>query len=298
MNGSWSSLYKEEDWWAVWVGFILLLGALLKWIPAIPKVGSWTNNPLKAFLIVKDGVVTGNVFLNLLLLMIGMGLVTALAIAVMRTVPLKQYLAGFAVIFILSTFAYWVAHQTNIKYWGLSYAMWALLVGLLISNTVGVPKWLLAGARTELFIKIGLVLLGAEILFKKILALGMPGLMVAWIVTPIVVIFMYKFAISGLKMKNKELAIIIAAATSVCGVSAAIATAAACRAKKEDLTLAVGMTLIFTVLMMIFMPMGIKLIGMNHILGGAAAPSIPPAPSSRPAPCSGRRRKKSRPWSK
>jgi uncharacterized integral membrane protein (TIGR00698 family) len=147
--------------------------------------------------------------------------------------------------------------------------MWALLVGLLISNTIGTPGWLKAGAKTELFIKIGLVLMGAEILFKKILSLGAPGLMVAWIVTPVVIIFMFIFAVRFLKMKNKSLAIIIAAATSVCGVSAAIAAAAASCAKKEDLTLAVGMTLIFTVLMMFFMPLAIQFVGMNDILGAA-----------------------------
>lgn len=138
-----------------------------------------------------------------------------------------------------------------------------------MSITIGTPSWIKPGINTELFIKIGLVLLGAEILFKKILSLGVPGLMVAWIVTPIVIIFMYMFAVRVLKMKNKNLAIIIASATSVCGVSAAIAAAAASRAKKEDLTLAVGMTLIFTVLMMFFMPLFIKFIGMNKILGAA-----------------------------
>jgi uncharacterized integral membrane protein (TIGR00698 family) len=147
--------------------------------------------------------------------------------------------------------------------------LWALLVGLLISNTIGTPGWLRPGAKTEMFIKTGLVLLGAEILFKKIISMGMPGLIVAWLVTPTVVIFMFMFANRVLKMRNKKLAIIVASATSVCGVSAAIAAAAACRAKKEDLTLAVGMTLIFTVLMMFFMPLGIKWIGMNHVLGAA-----------------------------
>ena len=63
--------------------------------------------------------------------------------------------------------------------------------------------------------------------------------------------------------------IIIAAATSVCGVSAAIAAAAASGAKKEELTMGVGMTLIFTVLMMIFMPMVINSVGMGDVLGGA-----------------------------
>jgi uncharacterized integral membrane protein (TIGR00698 family) len=120
-----------------------------------------------------------------------------------------------------------------------------------------------------MYIKTGLVLLGAEILFGKILELGAPGLFVAWLVTPTVIIFMYFFGTRLLKVASKGLVIIVAAATSVCGVSAAIATAAACKAKKEELTLAVGMTLIFTVLMMIFMPIGIKMVGMSEIVGGA-----------------------------
>jgi uncharacterized integral membrane protein (TIGR00698 family) len=264
-----SSLWKNEDWWAVWIGFIIIIGSLLKLIPKIPKLSKWSQSPLDAFLVIKDGAVSGNIFLPLLILMVFLSILTAIGIAFMKTEKISKYIAGFVGVFILSIIAYWIASQTNIKYWGLSYAMWALLVGLLISNTIGTPGWLKAGAKTELFIKIGLVLLGAEILFKKIISLGPPGLMVAWIVTPLVVIFMFKFGKSVLKMKNLHLIIIIACATSVCGVSAAIAAAAACCAKKEDLTLAVGMTLIFTVLMMFFMPLGIKYIGMNDVLGAA-----------------------------
>lgn len=264
-----NSLWKNEDYWAIWFGFAIMLGGILHWIPKIPKVGSWSSNPLDAFTVVRDGVVTGTTLGPLFLLMVGMAVLTAIGVAFMKTDKLWKYLAGFVGVFILSCIAYWLAHQTNVKYWGLSYAMWALLVGLLISNTVGTPGWLRAGAKTELFIKTGLVLLGCEVLFEKILSLGLPGLMVAWIVTPVVVIFMWLFGTKRLKMKNKKLVMIIAAATSVCGVSAAIAASAACRSKKEDLTLAVGMTLIFTVLMMFFMPLGIKALGMNAILGAA-----------------------------
>ena len=59
---------------------------------------------------------------------------------------------------------------------------------------------------------------------------------------------------------------------SVCGVSAAIATAAACKAKKEELTLAVGLSLVFTSIMMIVMPAIIKStfpVDKQLILGGA-----------------------------
>jgi len=269
MKNGLSALWKEEDWWAVWIGFVIIIAALLQSVPKVPKIANWSGDPMAAFQVIKDGAVVSEIWIPLVILMFALAVLTSIAIGVMKTERAGRYLLGFLGVFILAVISYWIANQVNIKYWGLSYAMWALLVGLLISNTIGTPGWLKAGARTELFIKIGLVLMGAEILFKKILSLGVPGLMVAWIVTPIVIIFMFIFAVRFLKMKNKSLAIIIAAATSVCGVSAAIAAAAASRAKKEDLTLAVGMTLIFTVLMMFFMPLAIQFVGMNDILGAA-----------------------------
>lgn len=264
-----SALWKKEDWWAIWLGFGIIAFALLQIVDRVPKVGKWVSDPIAAFTIVKGGVVTGNLVLPLIILGLSLAVATTIAMAFMKTEKLGKYFFGFIGIFILACLAYWIANQVNVKYWGLSYAMWALLVGLLISNTIGTPSWLKSGAKTEFFIKTGLVLLGCEVLFKKIMSLGVPGLMVAWIVTPTVVIFMYLFGTKTLKMVSKPLVMIIACATSVCGVSAAIAAAAATRAKKEDLTLAVGMTLIFTVLMMFFMPLAIKYVGMSPILGAA-----------------------------
>jgi len=211
---------------------------------------------------------SASIILPLLVTMIGVMLLTAIGIWSMGQNTIKYALA-FLAIFILSMISFTIANQYTIKAYGLSYAAWALAFGLLISNTVGTPKWLKPGIRTEMYIKTGLVLLGAEILFGKILSIGVPGLMVAWLVTPTVIIFMWLFGTRVLKIASKSLVIIIAAATSVCGVSAAIAVAAASRAKKEELTLAVGMTLIFTVLMMIFMPMFISAVGIGPVLGGA-----------------------------
>jgi uncharacterized membrane protein YadS len=193
---------------------------------------------------------------------------TAVGVAVMGE-SARRYATAFIVIVVLAVLSFLFANQAQIKAYGLGYAFWALVIGLIISNTVGTPGFLKPGVRTEMYIKTGLVLLGAEILFGKILSLGPPGLLVAWVVTPVVVIFMYFFGVRVLKMMSKSMVIIIAAATSVCGVSAAIAAAAASRAKKEELTLGVGMTLIFTVLMMIFMPLGIKAMGMGDVLGAA-----------------------------
>jgi uncharacterized membrane protein YadS len=56
---------------------------------------------------------------------------------------------------------------------------------------------------------------------------------------------------------------------SVCGVSAAIATGAACRAKKEEISLTIGLSLFFTVIMMVAMPPVIRALGLDPIVGGA-----------------------------
>ena len=195
-------------------------------------------------------------------------LITAVGIKFMGQDPMK-YAPAFLVVFAMAVVSFVFANFHLSKTYGLSYAAWALGIGLLISNTVKTPKWLLPGVRAEMYIKAGLVLLGAEILFGKIVSIGLPGLMVAWVVTPTVIIFMWFFGTRVLKMASKSLVMIIAAATSVCGVSAAIAVAGATRAKKEELTLGVGMTLIFTVIMMIFMPMFIHWVGMSEVIGGA-----------------------------
>jgi uncharacterized integral membrane protein (TIGR00698 family) len=204
----------------------------------------------------------------MLFTLIGILILTSIGIRSMHQ-RVGRYALAFVFIFILAGISFFFSKFYISKAYGLSYAAWALAIGLLISNTIGTPKWLKPAVKTEMFIKTGLVLLGAEILFGQIINVGLPGLMVAWLVTPTVIIFMWFFGTRVLRIVSKPLVIIIAAATSVCGVSAAIAAAAASRAKKEELTLAVGMTLIFTVLMMIFMPMFIHGIGMGEVLGGA-----------------------------
>ena len=183
--------------------------------------------------------------------------------------PFGPYVKGFVLVFALSVGSFVLAGQATAKIWGIGEAAWAIALGLLISNTIGTPAWVKSAVQTEYYIKTGLVLLGAEILFGKILSIGLPGIFVAWVVTPIVLVTTFIFGQKVLKIQSKTLNMTISADMSVCGVSAAIATAAACRAKKEELTLAVGLSLVFTAIMMIVMPAFIKFTGMPEVLGGA-----------------------------
>lgn len=72
-----------------------------------------------------------------------------------------------------------------------------------------------------------------------------------------------------MKIDNKPLVITLSTATSVCGTSAAIAVGASSKAKKTDLSLAVSISIIFTVIMMVFEPIIIRALGLGEVMGGA-----------------------------
>ncbi len=252
-------LIASEDWWAVWMAALLLAATAGGLIVAVPGVGRWSTLPFEGFAGREWG-----------LLALGLGLVSLTAAAVqVISRDGGRHAAAFAPLFALALLAYTFANQTEVRAAGFGYAFWALLIGLAIANTIGTPAWLRPAIRSELYIKTGLVLLGAEVLFGNILSLGLPGLFVAWLVTPVVIIFMYQFGTRILGITSRSLVIVIAAAASVCGVSAAIAVAAAARARKQELTLAVGMSLIFTVAMMVVMPVVVRTAGIDPVVGAA-----------------------------
>lgn len=181
----------------------------------------------------------------------------------------KGFLIAFPCLMGLAIFSYLMGEQQTMKHLGFGYPAWAIITGMLISNIIGTPKWIKPALETEYFIKTGLVLLGGELLFTKILAIGLPGIFVAWVVTPTVLVLSYIFGQKILKIPSKTLNMVISADMSVCGTSAAIAAASACKAKKEELTLSIGLSLLFTAVMMIVVPIIIKASGMPYILGGA-----------------------------
>ena len=272
----WSDLYKKEDWLSIWGAFLIISIAAVGVLTgaydfAAAKFAKWGfcagefSDPAKFKGLLS--IFTESVWAKL-------GLTFA-ALATVFTVGNKlegkkagKYLVAFTAFFALVCVVRVLSAELTFNRY-LEYAFWALLLGLAISNTVKTPEWLKPALRTEFYIKTGLVILGAQVLFSNIQKFGLYGLGIAWGVTPIVIIFMWWLGVKVLKIQNKPLVITIAAATSVCGTSAAIAAAAAAKAKKTDLAFAVGTSLIFTVLMMVGMPFFIKLVHIDPMVGGA-----------------------------
>lgn len=265
----------SEDHWAIVLGITVMCLALAAvmlrpnslagWFA---QPGKWNDWPLRSLI----GEDLRGPWLGSLVSIALIGVLGIVALWDRRTIGSGgrlEVVGGFLMLAALATAAFVMAGQEVLKQYGLEYVLWALLLGMMISNTVGVPGWLRGAVRGELFIKWGLVLLGAEVLLGKLIALGLPGIMVSWVVTPIVLVVTFWFGCRVLKIPSPSLVIVVAADMSVCGVSAAIATAAACRAKKEELSLAVSMSLLFTAVMMVAMPMAFRWAGVDDIVGGA-----------------------------
>lgn len=268
-----SDLLKKEDWLAVWIGFIVIaiacVSVLTGWFDfSALKFGTWhwwENVEEKKSLASQFG--NGTFWIKLLRTFLVTGILFGIGIK-LQGEKLSKFIPAYLVLFIICILVRMISAEFTLKMY-LEWAFWALLIGLLISNTVGTPEWLKPAIRTEFYIKTGLVIMGFSVLFSNIYKFAGYGLGIAWIVTPIVIIFMWWFGTKVLKLDNKPLVITLASATSVCGTSAAIATGAAAKAKKEDLSLAISISIIFTILMMVFEPMIIRWAGMNQMMGGA-----------------------------
>lgn len=235
----------HEDWTAVVLGGITILFSLLWFIIPTPSF-SW-----------KEGHdITDKILGSENLFMISTQFIYSFAIAVLGTLligkPVKNMLVVFPLLYILTVVAVALAGNSTIKSLNLEAVIFSLSIGLLISNTVPLPQWFRSALSTELFVKTGLVLLGTGVIFSDILKAGGLGLIQALAVVVSVWYFAY-WVCKKLKL-DEELTMMISSAVSICGVSAAIATAGAIQGDSKKLSYVISLVLIVAIPMMIFMP--------------------------------------------
>jgi len=178
-----------------------------------------------------------------------------------------KYIIGFPIVYALAWLSQFIAGNSTLNYWGLEYVIFALIIGLFISNVIGIPDWLREAVRTEYYIKTGLVILGAGILFFEIVQAGALGIVQALLV--VTVIWYACFWLSRKLRVDDEFAVILSTAVSICGVSAAIAACGAIQGDKKKLSYVTSLVLIVAVPMMVLMPWIVKAFGIPDIVGGA-----------------------------
>jgi uncharacterized membrane protein YadS len=250
---NWSSLYKKEDWWAVWIGLTIFALSLpsyfgvyiLGWIPVAKP---WTDITQALSTKVFDpwvGLLASFVFLALIMLPVNR----------FNGVKSKDWFKGFFVIF-LSAWIIWLLSNYSpiVKVIGsaeVGYVI-ALLAGIAITNLLRIPSWLKDSARGELFIKTAIVLLGAKILLTTFVTSAPTILAAAFLSFPVV--WIIAFFISKKIGLDKNFSATLSSGVGICGVSASIATAAAIEAPAIYSTVISSIIVIFSAIEIILMP--------------------------------------------
>jgi len=179
----------------------------------------------------------------------------------------RTYVVGFPVIYILGWAAQVIARNPQVASLGLEYVIFALILGLLIGNTIKLPSWLREAVRTDYYIKIGLVMFGAGVLFPEILQAGILGVVQALAV--ILVVWYGCFWIAKRLRIDDEFAVMLSTAVSICGVSAAIAACGAIQGDRKKLSYVTSLVLIVAVPMLVAMPWIVKQFHLPDAVGGA-----------------------------
>lgn len=187
------------------------------------------------------------------------------------------FIAGLALVVVLAFIARWAKIQVygaslpfGIPGKVLEYPLWAALIGLLfnwILKTVKAYDFLKPGFRTELFLKIGLVLLGAGISFKVIVTAA-AGAIIQGIIM-VTAVYFFSWWLGGKFGLPDTLRAVMSTAVSICGVSAAIASAGSVLAKKEEITYITALVIITALPLMVIAPLIAEAINLPEPVAGA-----------------------------
>jgi uncharacterized integral membrane protein (TIGR00698 family) len=179
----------------------------------------------------------------------------------------RAYVLGFPIVYGLGWLAQVIAANSRVASLGLEYVIFALIIGLVVGNAVVLPHWLKSAVRTDYYIKIGLVMFGAGILFQEILQAGARGLAQALMV--IAVVWYGCYWIARKLRVDEEFAVMLSTAVSICGVSAAIAACGAIQGDRRKLSYVTSLVLIVAIPMMVAMPWIARHFQIPDAVGGA-----------------------------
>ncbi len=261
----WNELYLKEDWWAIWLGLGIVIVAYLffanastiKWIAIKP--GKWANF---GQLTSHFGAHIGQYIAQFVL----WAIILSISIRAMGH-KLSEFLPSFIFIYAFSIIIFMIGAWDQAHHYNLEPPLVALILGMLISNFIGLPKWMDTGFRVEYYIKTGIVLLGATLPFTLIVWAGPVAIVQASIVS--IVTFLVIFFVAKSIGIDRRLAATLGAGGAVCGVSGAIAIAGAVSAKKEHAPIAITMVILWAIVMIFFLPLVSRALGLHTGVAGA-----------------------------
>jgi uncharacterized membrane protein YadS len=261
----WKELYLKEDWWAIWLGVGIVLvayllfvnGSSLSWIAVTPK--KWSAfDQLGADFVANIGRYVAQFVMWLVIFCISVRLMGH---------KLGEYIPSFIFVYLVSIVIIMIGAWDKASYYNLEPPLVALALGLLISNFVGLPKWMDTGFRVEYYIKTGIVLLGATLPFTLIIWAGPVAIFQASVISIATYLVIFY---TGKKMGlDRRLCATLGVGGAVCGVSAAIAAAGAVGAKKEHAPIAITMVIVWAIIMIFVLPLISRALGLSTGVAGA-----------------------------
>jgi len=266
----WKELYLKEDWWAVWLGFALMVLSILLF-----QAGS--SNILKALAINPGGLKCTSFAqladhfaqnAHLYLYQFVFWLVLFGATTAIMGAKLKEFVPAFIFLYVGSIIMFAIAGWANAAQFNLEAPLVALILGLIIANVFRLPAWMDSAFRVEYFIKTGIVLLGATFPITLVLTAGPVAIVQATIISLVtcLVIYFIGTRVFGL---DKRLAAVMGVGGAVCGVSASMAIAASVNAKKDHLYTSVTLVVVWALVMILVLPFLSRAMGLSAGVAGA-----------------------------
>ncbi len=282
LNRRWySGMAASEDWWAVWLGLVLFLAALVS-ISGVDLVGwmasthTWTEfSPDNV--VGPAGAAYGdwNAWASLGMTYAVFTSLTCLGAAAMR-LDVRRFFQGWTVLFVLTWLTWILGHEAHLKAtpnefdkygiaWGLSLGggasyLLALATGLIIGNFFKpLARFLEEAAKPEWYIKTAIVFLGIKIGLMSMQAAGfafelaMAGICAAFAAYLLFWPIIYALGRRLFRLP-REWAAVLASGISICGVSAAIATAGAIRARPVIPVMVSMLIVVFAMVELIILP--------------------------------------------
>ena len=156
--------------------------------------------------------------------------------------------------------AYGRAHHLTLP--NIEYVLWAIVFGLIVSNTIGLPAICEAGIDTyEFWLKTGIVLLGVRFVLGDVARLG--GVSLACVFLELAVSIAVMTALGRAFKLRPKLTSLLSIGASVCGVSAIIAARGAIEADDEDVSYAIAAILALGAVSLVVFPIIGRALGMS-----------------------------------
>ena len=258
-------LWTNEDWWSIWIGLGLVIvayllfsnGSTLAWIAVTPP--RWST----------FAQIGAHLGANAARYAAQFGLWIVLFSVAVKAIGyrLSEFVPAFVFVYVLSLLIFVLGQWTQASVYGFEPPLVALLLGLLISNVIGLPRRLDAGFRVEFYIKTGIVLLGATLPFTLIVWAGPVAILQASIVS--LTTFFVIYAVARKLGLEQRFAATLGVGGAVCGVSAAIAISGAVGTRKEHSSIAIATVIGWAIVMIFLLPFVARLLELPAGIGGA-----------------------------